>query len=212
MPDINTADPGPAPERWQSLQLSPADDDPVKFNYTDTVLRRRSRRNFIPNAMSAAQFSCLMKMVCDAYLTVNQGSPAASKTVQTGFLCFNVDNIKSGYYLLNPATRDIGRMSSTNLIPGMTAACLNQEWLKNAAMHFLFMTDLEKLDHNLGVRGYRYAMMTAGRLGHIIYLAATSMGLGSCGIGAFYDNEAMKLLGMAETSALLYMVAVGPIR
>jgi len=37
-------------------------------------------------------------------------------------------------------------------------------------------------------------------------------GLGCCGIGALYDNEAKDLLGLDDTSALLYLVAAGTIR
>ena len=55
-------------------------------------------------------------------------------------------------------------------------------------------------------------MMTAGRLGQRIYLAATSFGLGCCGIGAFYDSEAAALLGLNEKSAMLYLLGVGPVK
>jgi nitroreductase len=54
--------------------------------------------------------------------------------------------------------------------------------------------------------------MSAGRLGHRIYLAASSFGLGCCGIGAFYDNEAAALLELREASVMLYLVAVGPVK
>jgi SagB-type dehydrogenase family enzyme len=151
-------------------------------------------------------------MIRRAYLAGGQASPDASKTVQTGFLSWGVDNIKPGFYLLDPSTGDIGNVHEMDLIPQMTSACLDQAWLKNAALHFLFMTNLAKLNDDMGARGYRYAMMTAGRLGHILYLAATSMGLGCCGIGAFYDREAEQLLGLSRDATLLYLVAVGQTR
>jgi nitroreductase len=37
------------------------------------------------------------------------------------------------------------------------------------------------------------------------------MGLGCCGVGAFYDEEAAKLLGLNKASSLLYLVAIGPV-
>jgi hypothetical protein len=60
----------------------------------------------------------------------------------------------------------------------MSAACLNQAWLANAGVHFLFMANLDTIDRRWGARGYRYAMTTAGRLGHAVYLGATALGLG----------------------------------
>ena len=74
------------------------------------------------------------------------------------------------------------------------------------------MTNLEEIDRTWGPRGYRYAMLTAGRIGQIIYLGATALGLGCCGIGALYDGEARDLLGLNNESALLYLVAAGPVK
>jgi nitroreductase len=38
------------------------------------------------------------------------------------------------------------------------------------------------------------------------------MGLGCCGIGAFYDDEAIELLQIPEGKELLYLVALGPVK
>jgi nitroreductase len=85
-------------------------------------------------------------------------------------------------------------------------------WLANAAVHFLFLANLDVLDRTWGARGYRYAMLQAGRLGQRLYVASTALGLGCCGIGALYDGEAASLLGLNENSRLLYLVAVGTVK
>jgi nitroreductase len=85
-------------------------------------------------------------------------------------------------------------------------------WLKNAAVHLLFMSDPTVLGHNWGARGYRYAMIEAGRLGQQAYLAATAMGIGACGIGAIYDREAAGILDLTDDGALFYLVGVGPLK
>ena len=94
----------------------------------------------------------------------------------------------------------------------MAHVCLDQAWLANCALHFVFLTNLDCLEQTWGPRGYRYAMLTAGRLGQRIYLGTTAMGIGCCGIGAFYDDEAARLLGLNEQTRLLYLVAVGPLK
>jgi len=99
-----------------------------------------------------------------------------------------------------------------DFIERMARACLDQEWLGSASLHFLFLTNLEILEKKWGPRGYRYAMTNSGRLGHRIYLGATALALGCCGIGAFYDREAAQLLGLNEESYLLYLVAAGQIK
>lgn len=55
-------------------------------------------------------------------------------------------------------------------------------------------------------------MITSGKLGQMIYLGATALGIGCCGIGALYDDEAKALLGLNKESRLLYLVASGPVR
>ena len=94
----------------------------------------------------------------------------------------------------------------------MAWICLDQRWLTNAGVHFLFVSNLDVLDGTCGARGYRYAMLPAGRMGQRLYVAATAMGLGCCGIGALYDGEAAALLGLNEASVLLYLVAVGAVK
>jgi nitroreductase len=93
-----------------------------------------------------------------------------------------------------------------------TSICLDQAWLVNAGVHFLFLANLEVLEKTWGPRGYRYAMLTAGRLGQRLYVAAEAMGMGCCGIGALYDGEAMEMLGLNQSSRLLYLVAVGNVK
>ena len=49
-------------------------------------------------------------------------------------------------------------------------------------------------------------------MGERLYIAATAMGLGCCGIGALYDEEAAEQTGLNKDSRLLYLVGVGPVK
>ena len=61
-------------------------------------------------------------------------------------------------------------------------------------------------------RTYRYALLEAGHIGQNLYLAATSMGLGACAVGAFLDDELNDLLGLdGQEEAALYMISVGQV-
>jgi nitroreductase len=68
------------------------------------------------------------------------------------------------------------------------------------------------IEERWGSRGYRYAMLNAGSLGQRLYVAAEATGMGCCGIGALYDGEAMEMLGLNQSSRLLYLVAVGNVK
>jgi len=61
-----------------------------------------------------------------------------------------------------------------------------------------------------GERGYRYVLLDAGHVAENIQLEATSLGLGSCAVGAFFDDELNELLGVnPEEEFALLAVAVG---
>jgi SagB-type dehydrogenase family enzyme len=192
------------PKRYRKLGKIP--DGERLAPYPDCVLLRRSRRNFDPALMSKKHFSMFLHALCDAE------EQACFKSLSTGYIAETVDGMEEGIYILD---REIGRAGLVR--PGgytkkMADVCLNQGWLAPAAVHFLFMADLQSADAIYGSRGYRYLMLAAGRLGQRIYAVSAAIGLGCCGVGAFYDNEAADLLGLNERSRLVYLVAVGFIK
>ncbi len=182
-------------------------------DYQQSVIRRRSRRNFIPRAMTAAQLTGLLELLClTAAGDPADEPPAARAAVTCGCLVERVEGMAPGEYLLNTSRRGLDRIFSGSRLREMTAVCLGQDWLTNAALHFVLLTNPGWLDRHWGARGYRYAMIAAGRLGQAIYLGATALGMGCCGIGAFYDYEAQRLLEINSDSALLYLLAAGPVK
>jgi nitroreductase len=70
--------------------------------------------------------------------------------------------------------------------------------------------DLERAARVHGDRGYRYVHFEAGALGQRLYLAAEALGLRATGIGAFYDDEVHRYLGIArEQGQVVYHFAIG---
>lgn len=193
---------------WEGLPR-PAAESP-ETSFARTVLNRRSHRNFIEKPLALETFACLMDLVASA--ATQQGDPPFESVLTLGFLAQAVEGIPAGFYLLDAGRRSFGRVRTGSFADPMASICLNQEWLKNAAIHFLFMTHPAALDRTWGPRGYRYAMIAAGRLGQAVYLACTALKLGCCGIGAFYDGEARNVLSLDPEAALLYLVAGGHIR
>lgn len=179
---------------------------PGELGYKDVVFSRRSRRNFIRAPMKRDHLMGLMGSLCVS-ARENPRLP-----VGVGLLIHHVDFEAPGFYLLNLSRREFGIAVAGSLTEKMAHVCLDQAWLAHAAVHFVFMANLTVLDRAFGVRGYRYAMLEAGRMGERLYLAATALGYGCCGIGAFYDQEARQHLELNTDSRLLYLVAVGVVK
>ena len=134
------------------------------------------------------------------------------QSICTGFLTNGVESFEDGFYMMNEKAKSVGFVKSGAFTESLSHICLNQEWMANASFHFLFMTNMASLEKSWGPRGYRYAMMAAGMLGERLYLAASALGLGCCGIGAFYDGEASRLLGLNARSRVLYIISLGIVK
>ncbi len=195
---------GIAPKTWAPLDATGS--WPEILDYPDAVFRRRSRRNFVKKALSKQAIGALLSSIC-----LKNGSPY-DQSVAVGFLVGQAEGMEPGFYLLDGKKESWASVSSGQFMARSTSICLDQAWLVNAGVHFLFLANLEVLDKTWGPRGYRYTMLTAGRLGQRLYVAAEAMGMGCCGIGALYDGEAMEMLGLNQSSRLLYLVAVGNIK
>ncbi len=197
------------PSSWVDIDVP---DHPGSADYTRVLRQRRSRRNFIAAPEPLDGFMAFVDLMVRSMGTDSSMPTACRSAITPGFLVGAGMPIPPGFYLLDPDAKRLGRVSDGRLTESMAAACLDQMWLKHAALHLLFMTDLAALDRNWGPRGYRYAMIEAGRLGQQAYLAATASGWGACGIGAIYDREAADLLDLAADGVLLYLVGAGPVK
>lgn len=202
---------GITPQFWQALPDPPWSRAAPGASFAGAAIRRRSRRNFVNRPMTEDQFACLLDLVCCTHRA--DALPAQSPvSVACGCLVGNVAGVKPGFYVLDTASRRLGHVFGEDLRTAMAAICLDQAWLANASVHVALFANIEAADRQWGPRGYRYAMMTAGRLGHAVYLSATALGLGCCGIGAFYDSEAAQLLGLNDNAAMVYLLGVGPVK
>jgi nitroreductase len=72
------------------------------------------------------------------------------------------------------------------------------------------IADLDRAISAHGDRGYRYVHFEAGAIGQRLYLAAESLGLGATGIGAFFDDEVNRYLGLLpERRQVVYHFSIG---
>jgi SagB-type dehydrogenase family enzyme len=193
-----------SPGRWKDVESF--QEDAGGSLYPDCVFLRRSDRNFVREPVSEKHMSMFLRSLCFP------GEPGCCKNLCSGFIVGNVRGMEPGIHVLDRENGKTALIFSGSYTEKMADVCLNQAWLAHAAAHFFFSADLEAVDAAYGSRGYRYSMLHAGRLGQRLYVASTAVGIGCCGIGAFYDSEAMELLGLNEGWRLLYLIAIGLVK
>lgn len=192
------------PSIW--LSIEPSTPWPKDKVLEEVITKRRSKRNFVSVLTDKSHLRAILNSLSD-----HNGS-YYRPCVSIQLLLERVEGHQPGHYLLEPMAHRYGLLQPGEFIRTMASICLDQMWLANATVHFMFIADLDHLHEAIGPRAYRYALLEAGRLGERIYLISTALGLGCCGIGAFYDNEAAQLLDLKGGERLLYLVASGPIK
>ena len=89
-------------------------------------------------------------------------------------------------------------------------AAVSQEMIQRASFVAVLTGIFGRVQWKYVDRSYRYLMLEAGHLGQNLYLEATALGLGPCGIGAFFDDQLNGLLGVdGADETTVYLLAVG---
>jgi SagB-type dehydrogenase family enzyme len=118
----------------------------------------------------------------------------------------------AGVYSYHPAQKALAPREPQDRRLRAARACLDQAWVGRAALNLVLWADPKRLRQTAGERGYAQAMLAAGRAGQRLYLAATALGLGCCGVGAFYDDELALAAGLPQGVWPLYLIAAGPVK
>jgi SagB-type dehydrogenase family enzyme len=137
-------------------------------------------------------------------------SAGALYPIETYVVVHDVVGLEPGLYHYAILDHGLEQLQTRNLRGVITIAGIGQEMLGQAQVCFVLSAIFQRLRWRYRERTYRYALLEAGHIGQNLYLAATSMGLGACAVGAFLDDELNDLLGLdGQGEAALYMISVG---
>ena len=180
--------------------------------FSQALIQRRSRRNFVKRAVAEKPFWRLLGMIAAGFSRRNPAHYPWGAGLGCGFVVGDKMPLDPGFYRFTHDGCRYGQVLAGTDVGAMASACLEQRWLSAAGLQFVFLSAPARCDRLHGPRGYRYAMLNAGRLGQLVYLGATALGLGACGIGAFFDDEIRSLLDLPGGEAPLYLVAAGAVK
>lgn len=167
------------------------------------LLSRRSVRRFADEPLTLAQLSTLLS-------TSGQPSAALSEAVRIHVVCHAVAGVEPGAYRYDRASHALLPSRRGNLRGASASAALNQDVIGDGGAVLILALDRRALFAADGARGYRQGFLEAGMVGERLYLAAGAQGLGACAVGAFYDEEAARLIGVGrEREWVVHFAAVG---
>jgi len=130
--------------------------------------------------------------------------------VQLYLYVHRVDGLAQGVYRYWQEHQELELIKSGDQRLTAAALSLGQNLAGNACVAFSMIGDFESATRIFGDPGYRYVHFEAGAAGQRMYLAAEALGLGATGIGAFFDDEVHRYLGLTpERGQVVYHFAVG---
>lgn len=182
----------------------------------EAIERRRSQRDYAAAAMSLAELSRLLHAaqgITDRR-TGHRAAPSAGALypIETYVVAHNVEGLQPGVYHYAVQAHALELLRPGDFRAAVVQAGLLQEFLGQAGVCLILSAIFQRTRWKYRERTYRYVLLEAGHAGQNIYLAAASMGLGACAVGAFLDDEVNALLGLdGEDEAGLYLIAVGKV-
>jgi SagB-type dehydrogenase family enzyme len=179
--------------------------------FGDVVRTRRSALDFKggSQSMSLTQLSAILAVTAQPLCA----DFASSRFIQLYLYVHRVEGLAPGVYRhwpRNDEPSELERIKSGDQRVAAAGLSLGQDLAGNACVAFSMIADLNRATRAHGDRGYRYAHFEAGAIGHRLYLAAESLGLGSTGIGAFFDDEVHRYLDLSPARGqVVYHFAIG---
>lgn len=123
-----------------------------------------------------------------------------------------VEGLKAGIYHFRPGEFDLEFLKKGEFSKILAEACLGQGIVATAQVTFIWSAVLARGKWKYRQRAYRYIYLDAGHICQNLYLAAETLGLGACAVGAFFDDDINEIIGLDGTDeTIIYMATVGKI-
>jgi SagB-type dehydrogenase family enzyme len=190
-PSTSAATPDHRPVVQGFTALPPA--APVAPDWLAVIAKRRSVRRYTKAPLPLPVLAEVL-----ARMSALHG-PVLSAAVRVNLVAHEVAGLAHGAYRYEPKRHAlVPRRVPSAMRAAARAAALDQDVVADAAVVFVLSIDRAVFAADpLGpARGYRHAFLEAGLVGERVYLEAGARGLGACGVGAFYDDEAAALVGV----------------
>lgn len=186
------------------------------LSIVEVLRRRRSTRFFSPKPLSLNALSFLLwastgiqrrERGCEFRTAPSAG---ALYPIETYLIVNNVEGLEKGLYHYNIEAHALETLKGGDFAEKMVHAALEQKIFTEAPVALIWTAVFERSKWKYAQRAYRYVYLDAGHIAQNLALAATSIGLGSCQIGAFFDDEINQILGVDGTEeSVLYLSVVG---
>jgi SagB-type dehydrogenase family enzyme len=182
------------------------------------IATRRSTRAYAPTPMTIDELSRLLFLTggitAGLHGNARRAAPSSGALypVELYPVVHSVDGLEPGVYHYAYREHALEQVRAGDFRAAVVEQGIAQEFLGQCGVVLFVTMILQRMRPKYQDRSYRYGLLEAGHVGENGYLAATSMGLGACGIGAFMDDAINEMLGVdGVEEAAVYMLAAGKV-
>jgi SagB-type dehydrogenase family enzyme len=206
------------PYPLKQISISPVDQDGGRPIW-EVIAQRRSIREFSSQPITFSELSQLI-WATQGITSRKWGyefrvTPSADALypTETYIVVNRVEDLTSGIYHYNVKETKLVLLREGRFGPDLCHAGLGQGMLEEAACIFVWTAIVQRSKWKYRERAYRYIYMDVGHIAQNLYLAATALNLGCCTIGAFFDEEVDRVIGVdGKEEISVYLGAVGQMR
>jgi len=184
----------------------------------EAIAQRRSARTFAAQPMTREELSRVLHLAsgisADKFGNARRTAPSSGALypVELYPVVHNVEGLERGVYHYAYEDHALELVRAGDLRQRVVEQALMQEFLGQCGVVVFLSQILQRMRPKYQDRSYRYGLVEIGHVGQNLYVGATSMGLGACGVGAFMDDDINAMLGLDGTEeAAVYLVAVGKV-
>ncbi|MDI6907259.1 MAG: SagB/ThcOx family dehydrogenase [Thermoanaerobacterales bacterium] len=183
----------------------------------EVIRRRRSRRRYDGAAPVTTEELSQLLWTTQGITRRSKGfalraapSAGALYPIETYLAVRRVEGLKPGLYHYLADLHCLERLRDGSFARNIAEAALDQGFVARADAVFVWSAVFARAAWKYGDRAYRYVYLDAGHIAQNLLLAATALGLGSCPIGAFFDDQLNAVLGLdGMEEGVIYLATVG---
>jgi SagB-type dehydrogenase family enzyme len=194
----------------------PAFEPSQAMSLDKTLRQRKSVRDYLEKPISKGQLAYLLwastgiQRIEEGYEFRTAPSAGALYPIETYMVVNNVKALESGVYHYSIKSNQLELLQRRDFSRQIAAAALGQAMCATASAVFIWTAVFERSKWKYGQRAYRYIYLDAGHIAENLALAAVSLSLGTCEIGALYDDHVNAIIGIDGTEeSTICMATVG---
>lgn len=178
----------------------------------ETLLKRRSVREYRPEPLSLAEIS---QVLWSAYgITSEEGfrtAPSAGGLfpLRIYLAAVDVKELNQGLYRYDSIAHTLEPMKTGDFSGQLTAGTFFQDYINAAAAVLIISADYTGPNEKYGDQGKKFTWMDLGHLGQNVHLQAVSLDIGTVAVAAIRSGEIEKILELPKEEEVLYLMPLG---